>query len=72
LIRVPRLFIRIALPLRIDPLRVRFAIENEEAVFGDKRFAGFDGPVVVLGGGDAEVRIFGFEAEGLGEVEVGG
>ena len=62
----------VGVPLGFDPLGVGFAVEDEEAVFGGVGFAGFDGPVAVLGGGDAELGVFGVEAKGLGEAEAGG
>ena len=49
-------------PLGFDPLGVWFAVEDKEAVFGEVGFSGFDGPVAVLGGGDAELGVFGVEA----------
>ena len=63
---------RIIFPLLLNPLGVRFAVEDEKAVFGDVGFAGVDGPVAVLRGGDAELRVLGIQTQRLREAEVAG
>ena len=62
--------LRIALPLRFDPLRVWFAIENEQAVFGDIGLAGLDGPIAILRRGHAELRILRIQTQRLRETEI--